>query len=86
MIQIEGFVTGIAQENCYLIHNEQNLLIVDPGAEGDRLAAEIERIGKKPQAILLTHTHYDHIGAVEQLRKLYAIPVYVSPLEQKWLG
>ncbi|MDU6524947.1 MAG: MBL fold metallo-hydrolase, partial [Enterococcus sp.] len=53
MIQIEGFVTGVAQENCYLIHNEQNLLIVDPGAEGDRLAAEIKRVGKKPQAILL---------------------------------
>lgn len=46
MIQIEGFVTGIAQENCYLIHNEKNLLVVDPGAEGDRLIKEIERIGK----------------------------------------
>ena len=59
MIQIEGFVTGIAQENCYLIHNEHNLLIVDPGSEGDRLIQEIKRIGKTPQAILLTHTHYD---------------------------
>lgn len=86
MIQIEGFVTGIAQENCYLIHNEKNLLVVDPGAEGDRLIKEIERIGKTPQAILLTHTHYDHIGAVEQIRTKYGIPVYVNPLEQKWLG
>ena len=86
MIQIEGFVTGIAQENCYLIHNEHNLLIVDPGSEGDRLIQEVKRIGKTPQAILLTHTHYDHIGAVEQLRNNYEIPVYVSPLEQQWLG
>ena len=53
MIQIEGFVTGIAQDNCYLIHNEHNLLIVDPGSEGDRLIQEIKRIGKTPQAILL---------------------------------
>lgn len=85
MIHIEGFVTGPAQENCYLIYNEKNLLIVDPGSEGDRLIQEITRTGKQPQAILLTHTHYDHIGAVEQLRTKYKIPVYVSPLEQKWL-
>ena len=86
MIHIEGFVTGSVQENCYLIYNEQNLLIVDPGSEGDRLIQEIKRIGKTPQAILLTHTHYDHIGAVEQLRHQYSIPVYVSPLEQAWLS
>ncbi|MGM0212870.1 MBL fold metallo-hydrolase [Enterococcus sp. AZ109] len=86
MIHIEGFVTGRAQENCYLIYNEDNLLIVDPGSEGDRIAKEIKRTGRKPAAILLTHTHYDHIGAVEQLRNLYHVPVYVSALEQEWLG
>ena len=86
MIHIEGLVNGAAQENCYLIYNETNLLIVDPGSEGDRLANEINRTGRKPVAILLTHTHYDHIGAVEQLRNLYNVPVYVSALEQEWLG
>lgn len=86
MIHIEGLVTGAAQENCYLIYNEDNLLIVDPGSEGDRIASEIKRTGRKPVAILLTHTHYDHIGAVEELRNLYGVPVYVSALEQEWLG
>lgn len=44
------------------------------------------KTNQQPVAILLTHTHYDHIGAVEPLRAYYQIPVYVSPLEQKWLG
>ncbi|EOL43271.1 MBL fold metallo-hydrolase [Enterococcus caccae] len=86
MLKIERIQTGVIQENCYLIYNETNLLIIDPGAEADKIAAFIKKTGKKPIAILLTHTHYDHIGAVEDLRHLYTIPVYVSPLEQEWLS
>ena len=86
MIQIEQIRTGVIQENCYLVYNEEALLIIDPGAEAAKLIQEITRLGKKPAAILLTHTHYDHIGAVEELRHHYQIPVYVSPLEQAWLS
>lgn len=85
-MEILRIPTGIAEENCYLIYNEDNLLIIDPGSEAFRLAEEIKKINRKPIAILLTHTHWDHIGAVEELRTLYKIPVYVSPLEQSWLG
>ncbi|MDH6364031.1 hydroxyacylglutathione hydrolase [Enterococcus sp. PF1-24] len=84
-MNITRIVTGVIQENCYLINNEEFLLIIDPGAEADKIAAEISKIAKKPVAILLTHTHYDHIGAVETLREKYQIPVYVSPKEQSWL-
>lgn len=86
MLKIERIQTGAIQENCYLIFNETALLIIDPGAEAEKIATLIEKTGAKPIAILLTHTHYDHIGAVEELRHQYAIPVYVSPLEQKWLS
>ncbi|GCF95887.1 hypothetical protein NRIC_37780 [Enterococcus florum] len=86
MIHIERLVTGPVQENCYLVYNEHSLLVIDPGAEGDRIIQEISRIGRKPIAVLLTHTHYDHIGAVEQIRNHYKVPLYVSPLEQEWLG
>ncbi len=85
-MKIIGLVTGPVQENCYLIWKEDFLLIIDPGAEAARLIAEIEKTGAKPAAILLTHTHYDHIGAVDHLRDYYQIPVYVSPLEQEWLS
>ncbi|MEI5988760.1 metallo-beta-lactamase [Enterococcus termitis] len=85
MLKIERIQTGVIQENCYLVYNESSLLIIDPGAESEKIAHLIEKTGKKPIAILLTHTHYDHIGAVETLRHQYKIPVYVSPLEQEWL-
>ncbi len=86
MPKVKQIVTGAIEENCYLIYNEKNVLIVDPGALADTIRQSIATLNKKPVAILLTHTHYDHIGAVEELRTFYQIPVYVSPLEQEWLG
>ncbi|WP_265457440.1 MBL fold metallo-hydrolase [Enterococcus sp. HY326] len=85
-MEILQIKTGIVEENCYLISNEENLLIIDPGEDALVIAEEIKKLQRKPLAILLTHTHYDHIGAVEDLRALYQIPVYVSPLEQAWLS
>lgn len=85
-LTIERMVTGTIGENCYVVYDDKNLLIVDPGDEADKLIKWIDSFGRTPRAILLTHTHYDHIGAVEALRKHYSIPVYVSPDEQEWLG
>lgn len=86
MLKIERVKTGVIQENCYFVYNEDAVLIIDPGAEAQKLIQTAEKIGKQPAAILLTHTHYDHIGAVEELRSHFNIPVYVSPLEQSWLS
>lgn len=85
MMHIKQIITGPVQENCYLIWNDQDLLIIDPGAESSKILVEIEKTAAKPAAILLTHTHYDHIGAVDDLRDHFKIPVYVSPLENDWL-
>lgn len=87
MIEVKYFVTtGPAEENCYFIYNEENLLIVDPGNDAHLIKQFIKETGRKPVAILLTHTHYDHIGALEDIRQTYQIPVYVSPAEQSWLA
>lgn len=86
MLKIERIKTGAIQENCYLIYNDEYLLIVDPGSDEQNIRTFIQKTNKKVLAILLTHTHYDHIGAVESLRKEYQVPVYVSPLEQAWLS
>lgn len=84
-MNIKQIVTGAIQENCYLIDDNQTMLIVDPGSDADKIKAEIAASSAKPVAILITHTHYDHIGAVEAIRHEYNIPVYVSPIEQEWL-
>lgn len=86
MLSIKQIVTGPVQANCYLISNQEFLIIVDPGEDAAIIQAEIDKTTCKPVAIILTHTHYDHIGAVEAIRHAYQIPVYVSPLEQEWLG
>src|SRR5699024_9021835 len=78
--------TGAIQENCYLIYNDQHLLIVDPGAEADKIITQMQQLAKQGAAILLPHTHYDHIGAVETLRHHHQIPVYARPLAPEWRG
>ncbi|WP_239257250.1 MBL fold metallo-hydrolase [Listeria ilorinensis] len=86
MLNVTQIVTGPLEENVYLIDNGRSLLVVDPGSEAEKIETEIEKTGSKPVAILLTHCHYDHIGAVTAIRNKYGIPVYVSSNEQEWLG
>ncbi|WP_042458372.1 MBL fold metallo-hydrolase [Neobacillus dielmonensis] len=78
---------GSIQTNCYIVENtERACLIFDPGGEAKKLINHINSRGLKPLAILLTHAHFDHIGAVDDVRKKYNIPVYVHKQEEKWLG
>ena len=74
-ITVKQFVVGPVCTNCYLaIHNTtKELLIIDPGDEAKLLEDEIAKTGAKPVAILLTHGHFDHATAAEELRKFYQI-------------
>ena len=85
MLKIETMTVGMAQSNCYIVHNETEAIIVDPGGEQARIEQTVERLDIKPIAILLTHTHYDHIGALEGIRDTYNVPVYVAAEENSWL-
>lgn len=77
---------GPLQQNAYIAWNEQQeALIFDPGSEGERLIKELETLAVKPLAILLTHAHFDHIGAVDDVRNAFNIPVYIHEKEQDWL-
>ena len=60
------FTVGAFQENCSLVRPEgaEKALLIDPGDEAERLQAAMSELGVEPAAILLTHTHIDHIGAV----------------------
>jgi glyoxylase-like metal-dependent hydrolase (beta-lactamase superfamily II) len=73
------FTVGPLQENCWIVRREERALVVDPGDEGDRLVAAVE--GLTVEAILLTHTHFDHVGAVAQLARHTGAPVYCPKLE-----
>jgi hydroxyacylglutathione hydrolase len=77
---------GPLQTNCYLIIDDENsCLIVDPGDNPRKLISIIEEQCLKPAAIVLTHAHFDHIGAVDKIRDKYALKVYIHEKEKDWL-
>ena len=84
-MNIEQITVGPFQENCYLVSDpdSDSLAIVDPGDEADRIIAAVERTGKTPEAIWITHGHLDHIGAVGALKRRWNIPVYLHPLDEE---
>lgn len=72
--------------NCYLIHNDIDAIIIDPGGDADVIIDFFKGKSFKPKAILLTHAHFDHIGAVDYLRSRYTIDVYLHENEKNWLA
>ena len=72
--------TGNFHTNCYIILTEKNnLVLIDPGDEGEKIKEIIDKTGVKLSAILLTHAHHDHTGAVKFLKDLYPeVPVYMG--------
>ncbi len=82
---VKQMVVGDLQTNCYLISHPETLetILVDPADEADRIQREIEKNGLKPVVILLTHGHFDHMGAADLLRKRYQILVYCSETERE---
>ena len=78
------FTVGPVQENCFLVAREgsDRALIVDPGDEAPRILSAIEERALTLEAILLTHTHFDHVGAVAPLARATGAEVWVPELEK----
>lgn len=79
-MKIYHVAVGMLQTNCYFAVNEElkEGVIVDPGGEYAAIAKMIEHADAKVAAILLTHGHSDHIGALAELRKATGAPVYIG--------
>ena len=80
MFSVRTYSLGPIQTNCYIVSNKnKECLIFDPGEEGARLVKELRGKGLKPLAILLTHTHFDHIG---QVARRESAKLLVSKVEE----
>jgi hydroxyacylglutathione hydrolase len=89
MIDVRMFTVGPVQENCYIVREPgaEQAVIIDPGDEPERLLEALSALGiTKLEAILLTHTHFDHIGAVAPVAKATGAPVYCPELETQILA
>lgn len=87
-MELYAATVGPIQENCYFLVGEHNrdTIIFDPGAEPDTLKNIVEEHKLNPIAIVLTHAHHDHIGALNEIRDTYDIPVYQNRIEKEWLA
>jgi glyoxylase-like metal-dependent hydrolase (beta-lactamase superfamily II) len=78
-----GLTVGPLQENCFLAKADgaDTCIVVDPGDEAQRILGEVEQLGGTVEAILLTHTHFDHVGAVAELARATGAKVWCPKLE-----
>lgn len=85
MIAAHSLTVGTFEENTWFLHDSRasEVVVIDPGDEPRRLAAEIERLGARLVAIWVTHAHVDHIGGIAGLKALWpAVPVHAHPLDE----
>jgi len=87
-IKINHYVVGQVQTNCYIVINNETkgCFIIDPGASGMQLAEKLKQDNLNPVAVLLTHGHFDHVGAAEELAKEFDIKIYAHEAERDTLA
>jgi hydroxyacylglutathione hydrolase len=88
-LDIRMFTVGPVQENAYIVtpnRADGRALIVDPGEEPERLLAAAQALGVEIEAILITHCHFDHIGAVAPVARATGAPVYCPEIERMLLS
>lgn len=86
-LKIQQYVVGNVATNCYFAINDdtKEVLIVDPGAAAVQLAGKVKEHGLTPAGILLTHGHFDHASAAEELAELLDVKVYAHEAEKETL-
>ena len=87
-LELQQMVLGPVYTNCYFLKNKETgeALIVDPADSPNRIFQKVEDMGAKPVGILLTHGHFDHVTAMEELRRDLGVPVYACEQEQAVLA
>ena len=82
-MDVRSFTVGPVAENCYFVRSDgaSEAIVIDPGDEAQRLLGAIDELELDVKAILLTHTHFDHVGAVAPVAAATGAPVYCPVIE-----
>jgi glyoxylase-like metal-dependent hydrolase (beta-lactamase superfamily II) len=82
-MDVRMLTVGPVQENCFVARRDgaDRALVIDPGDEAERILHMLDELGVSVDAILLTHTHFDHVGAVAPVARATGAPVYCPQLE-----
>ena len=83
MLTIQTLTLGLYQTNCYILHDNscQRCCVIDPGYDPDTVLTHLKQQGLTLEAILLTHGHFDHVGAVKELAVQTDCRVFLCPQE-----
>lgn len=84
-MRVETFTNGVYRENAYIVGEGGDALIVDPGSDAGGIADILGTKGLAPKAIICTHAHFDHVGAVAPLMARYDIPFYLHRADEALL-
>ena len=81
MLKVHAMALGDYQTNCYIIHDEtsKTCCVIDPGYDADFILNKLDTLGLRLEAVLLTHGHFDHVGAVRELAAETGCQVYIHP-------
>ncbi len=82
-MNVNTLSVGELGTNCYIIYDDTAAVVIDPGAEAERIIAALG--GRELSAILLTHGHFDHIGAAAELKSATAAPVYMHEADEEMI-
>lgn len=83
MLNIHTLTLGLYQTNCYIVHkgDSDRCVVIDPGYDANKILSFLQEKNLQLDAILLTHGHFDHVGAVKDLAADTDCKVYIHPLE-----
>lgn len=79
---IERIIVGNLKTNCYVLIKDNDCLIIDPGADANKIISKIDKLNVV--GIIITHYHFDHIEALEEVKNKFSVPVYdINNLKEK---
>lgn len=84
-MKISSLSLGLVETNVYFIENDTSVILVDPANDSDLIIKKLNQINKKLVAVLLTHGHFDHIGALDDMIEKYDVPVFMHKSEFDFL-